>query len=128
MFFFELALVLLLALLASVAFTAGRLRGSLWPGAMWFFSLLLLGTWALAIWLLPVGPTVSGTRLAPYVIAAVMICVLLAAVTTAGRRSSDDAGSEGARRVAIRVTARAFFWAAILVLATAIAIHYLTTA
>jgi len=43
MYFFELTLVLLLVLLASVAFTAGRLRGSLWPGAMWFFSLLLLG-------------------------------------------------------------------------------------
>lgn len=126
MVFLELALVLLLALLTSVALTAGRLRGSLWPGAIWFFLLLFFGTWALGIWLRPVGPTLWGVRLAPYVIAAGAISVLLAAAATAGRRSSHDAGPEGSRRVAMGVTAWAFFWATILLSAAAIAVHYLT--
>jgi len=122
----QLGLVLLLIVLAGVGLTAGRLRGSLWPGAMWFFSLLLLGSWALAIWLPPVGPNLLGTRPVPYVIAAVMVSVVLALVTTVGRRASDDVSSDAEQRVAMGVTVRAFLWVATLVAAAAIAIDCLT--
>ena len=125
MLFVELAFIVLLALLASVAFTAGRLRGSAWPGAVWFFLLLFFGTWALGVWLRPMGPTFWGVRLVPYVIAAVAISTLLAAAMSSGGRSSESADSEGPRRVATEVTTWAFFWVAVVFSIAALAVHYL---
>jgi hypothetical protein len=127
MFYVELLFVLVLALLVSAAFTIGRLGGGPWPGAVWFFLVLFFGTFALGVWLRPVGPTFWGARLVPYIIAAGAISLLLAAATTAGRAPADRGGSEAPRRVAMGVAAWAFFWATILLSATAIALHYLVT-
>jgi hypothetical protein len=127
MFYLQLSFVLFLALLVTVAFTAGGLGGRPWPGAVWFFLLLFFGTWALGIWLEPLGPSFWGAQLVPYIVAAGAISILLAAVPAARRGSSNSTGSAGPRRVAMKVTIWAFFWATIFLSAAAIVIHHLGT-
>jgi hypothetical protein len=78
----------------------------------------------LGIWLVPIEPS---ARLVPVIIVAGAISVVIAVATTARRGPSDSDGSPGPRQVAVRVTAWAFLWAALLLSVAAIAVHYVVS-
>ena len=80
---FLFSLVLAVLLTAFFGFAGGRYAP--WPGLLWLFAVLLLGTWALGVWLQPIGPPVRGFYWASFVVAVLVLALLLAAAASAPR-------------------------------------------
>ena len=136
MFFAEFAWALAFGLLIGVIFYALVGRSGPWDGFVWFFVLLILGTWAVGAWIEPVGPVWWGVAWLPFLVAAVFIALLIAAVTPdvytrrhreLRRPSGDETPADSATPDAQTVAATAvgiFFWGVLLVLLGAIAADY----
>ncbi len=128
MFYIDLVFVIIIASLAAIGLTVGRLRPGAWPAAVWFFLLLLFGTWALGAWLQPIGPRMWGTHWVPYVIAAAGISLLLAAAATIFGGAPHPPHATQEERAAVKATTYAYVWTAILFALVAIALRYLDRA
>ena len=90
--------------------------------------------WAIGLWVRPVGPAVWGVSWLPYLFFGIILALLKAAtaptrghdrppdrVHTSDRRGVDEVSAEGGTAVAGGVVV----WAALIVLAVAIAVGYL---
>jgi hypothetical protein len=85
MFVTEFLFVLVLALLSTVFFGFALGRYAPWPGFVWLFIILLLATWALGVWLRPLGQPVRGVYWASFVAAIVVVSLLLMVAASAPR-------------------------------------------
>jgi hypothetical protein len=77
----NLLFVLFVSLAIGAMFAIGLRGRNEWAGTFWFFVILFLGTWALGSWLRPIGPPAWDVYWVPYVLAAAVIALLVAAVT-----------------------------------------------
>lgn len=108
-------------------------------GALFFFLILFLATWAGGAWLAPVGAAWSASWL-PFLVVGFLVALVLAAVVPTRderwrwRRPRRDGGAVGAAAIAAERDREAaelaagfgvFFWALLLGLAFAILIAYL---
>ena len=77
----NLLFVLVVSLAIGAMFSIGLRGRDDWAGTFWFFVVLFFGTWALGAWLRPFGPPAWDSYWVPYIIAAGVIALLLAAVS-----------------------------------------------
>jgi hypothetical protein len=116
------------AAIGTVFAIALRGRGP-WPGLLWFFIVLIVGTWALGIWVRPIGPPWWSVQWVPYAIAAAMIALLLAAATPPLPAATADAKPEASREAPVpsATDARSFnvaFWLLLGLCVLSIVMHY----
>ena len=140
MFFVELIFVLVTVLLITSLFSACGVRCGPWPGVLWLFVMLFLVTWALGIWIRPIGPPLWGAYWVPYLLVAFFLAVLLAATAPAppqppvqppgatplpGSRTRAEVNEEAAEEeAAVVTTLNVFFWLVLLLAVIAIVVHY----
>jgi hypothetical protein len=116
-------LVLVIAVVVGALFAFGlRRRGrGPWPSAIWFFLILFTGTWALGGFFRPFGPAVGDAFWVPYLIAALLIAMLLAAATPIRPPSARDGERGGIRAVR---GAGVLFWLVLAASLLLLAIQY----
>lgn len=132
-FLADFVFVLIFATVAMVVLAATSARYRAWPTAIWFFVLILLGTWALGAWFEPVGFPVAGTYWLSFAIAAVLLTLVVAAVSAAaGEPQSGSTASPGTGLpeeevplAALGCAANFFFWLFIFATITAVIVSYL---
>jgi hypothetical protein len=73
-------IVFVIVLLVGTVFSVSGLRGP-WPGTVWFFLILLLGTLSISVWATPFGPRVWGVPWLEFLVTATFIGLLIAAST-----------------------------------------------
>jgi hypothetical protein len=94
----NLLFVVVVSVAIGAMFSIGLRGRNEWAGTFWLFVILFFGTWALGSWLRPIGPLAWDVYWVPYVVAAAVIALLLAAVTPIRTRSvhgQKDDGSNG---------------------------------
>jgi hypothetical protein len=136
--FVNLLFVLAVSLIIGTMFSVGLRGRNRWAGSFWFFLILFFGSWALGSWLRPIGPPAWDVYWVPYVIAAAVLELLMAAVTPAvphglGAEHTEPSGDAAPRTTETEVNAAnavttlsVFFWLLLGVAIVAIAIHYFT--
>lgn len=115
----ELLLALFFALLMVAVITRGfRLTGP-WDSILALLLVLFLGTWAIGVWVAPIGPTVGEVAWVPFLIAAVLLALLLAAIPKRDRTivltPTPAEAREGASEEA-GLAVGALFWILVVVL------------
>lgn len=132
MFFYEMLLALLLALIVVAVVTPSRrYRGQ--PGKsllLFFFPLLFLLIWMTGAWLVPIGAPVAGVYWASFVAAALFLGLLLFALSTQSappRRKGDvePANAEKEAAAGTAVVFGIFFWALVIAAILALFARYL---
>lgn len=117
--------VLVIALVIGGIFAYGLRRGGPWPGAAWFFVILFVGTWALGGFFRPFGPPMGDVHWAPYIVAALLIAMLLAAATPIRPPPASEQTREVEREgAAVAVGLGVFFWLILIVSILLIALRY----
>lgn len=142
MFLAEFLFVFLLALLFTVLFAFAQGWQTPWPALVWLFMVLLLGTWALGIWLRPIGPPMLGFYWGSFLAAIVVVLLLLLAAVfgprpVRSRRREELKGveirpkrpaEERLEQEAAEANALRFFgvvfWVVMVFAAAALLIHY----
>lgn len=115
-----------------------RRRGARAGGLWIFFLVVLLATWAGAVWMRPIGPAVGGVHWLPAIGLGTIVALLMAAASPAlarGRRKRDgDTDPEGIATTGDReadasmaavVAVSAYLWVLILGLVLALLAGYL---
>jgi len=125
----DIAFSIFVALLLSLIFIgAFRTRGP-WGSFALFFLIIFLAAWAGSIWIQPVGPLLWGVAWVPILAVALLMALLLAAVTHRG--IAEDIKSEPVpetpppEEVAVVAAIGLFFWIFIMGLLLVIIIGYL---
>ena len=131
--------MLVTVLLITSLFSACGVRCGPWPGVLWLFVMLFLVTWALGIWIRPIGPPLWGAYWVPYLLVALFLAVLLAATAPArprppvqppgatplpGSRTPAEVNEQAAEEAAVVTTLNVFFWLVLLLAVIAIVVHY----
>lgn len=121
----ELLLALIFGLIIAAAFAYGLGRPAPWGGFLWFFLVIFLVGWVVALWVEPVGPAVWGIAWLPVLFAGLLVALLIAALAAPAPRPSgavapaaEAAADETAAGVGL------FFWLLLVVLFIAIALGY----
>ncbi|MFO7985832.1 MAG: hypothetical protein R6U38_08190 [Desulfatiglandaceae bacterium] len=126
MFIMDFLIALLIALLLTAIF-AGALRGHRFGTALiFFFVVLLLGTWAGGVWITPLGPRLWGVSWLSFVLVGLFFALVLTAALPPdpGRRPPKPA-SRTEENAAPIVMFGLFFWVLIVASIVAITAHYL---
>jgi hypothetical protein len=128
----EVFVALFVAFLVGGLFGLAMRRRMRRTGFFWFFLILFLATWAGGIWIGPLGPSLRGVYWLPFVLVAVVVGFLLAAV--APRRAPRDRietlemleeiEQERKLEKLTYISLGLFFWMALFVLITAIVVRY----
>lgn len=127
MFFIDLLLALVVALVVSSIFAFGFRRRGLWPRFWLFFLVVFLFTWAGGIWLHPIGPTIKGVFWIPFLLIALLIALFLAAAVPRSHiqsRTSESPDLKKARRSEVNAFLGVFFWILVMILIAAIVVRY----
>lgn len=118
-------LVFIIALVIGVIFAFGLRRGGPWPGVLWFFLILFVGTWALGGLFRPFGPPVGDIYWVPYLSAALLIALLLAATTPLRPPpASEETRAVEREGAQLAVGLGVFFWLMLIFSLLLIAIRY----
>ena len=129
MFFMDLLLALVAALIVSSVFAFGFRRRGLWPRFWLLFLVIFLFTWAGGIWIHPIGPTIKGVFWIPFLIIALLIALFLAAAIPPSyipSRTSESRDLKEARRSEVNAFLGVFFWILTMILIAAIVVRYVT--
>jgi hypothetical protein len=128
----EVLVALAVSLFVSVLF--GSVMRSRVPrtGFIWFFLILFLTTWAGGIWIGPFGPLLGEVYWLPFVLVAMVVGLLLAALaprrTPRGRIETlemlEEIQQERKLQKLTYISFGVFFWVALLALMTAIIVRY----
>lgn len=122
MFWTGLAVALIFALLMAAVFGLGFGRVGPWGGVFWFFLVVFLGAWAIGTWTVPVGPVVWGVPWAPFLVGALAVALLLAAIAEpAPRQPRGGSPGELESELEAQRTLGAFFWVFLLILILVVA-------
>jgi len=98
-------------------------RGGLFD-VIFFFVILFLTTWALGVWMTPVGPVVWGAPWLMFLLVGLVVALLLAA-TPAGRPRTRAAAVAQAEADQVAATAfGVFFWVLLIILVGAVVARY----
>ncbi|MEJ2587367.1 MAG: hypothetical protein P8165_07240 [Deltaproteobacteria bacterium] len=127
MFLNDFLFALLIALLLTVIF-AGGLRGHGFGAALiFFFVVLLFGTWAGGVWITPIGTPVWGVSWLSFVLVGLFFALVLTALLPPHpNRMKRVRPSEEEEDATPVVVFGVFFWIFIGGLIAAIITHYLT--
>jgi hypothetical protein len=122
---FAIAIALIVVLLFSLVF---RYRGP-WNNVLWFFVVVLMGTWAGGVWLTPVGPAVGGFYWLPFLMAGLIVSLLLAATAIPSREGAStvelvDPKAQRAKRWAAGTALGIAFWVLMMLLLAAVFARY----
>jgi hypothetical protein len=128
----EFFVAVIVALLVSVLFGYALRRRIPRKGFFWFFLILLLATWAGGMWIGPFGPTFRGIFWLPFVLVAVLVGFLLAAIAPqrppTGRIETLEMLEEIEQKRKLEkltyISFGVFFWVALFVLITVIIVRY----
>lgn len=128
----EFFVALIVALLVSVLFGYALRRRIPRKGFFWFFLILLLATWAGGMWIGPFGPTFRGIFWLPFVLVAVLVGLLLAAIAPQRPPSSRIETLEMLEEIEQKrklekltyISFGVFFWVALFALITVIIVRY----
>jgi hypothetical protein len=128
----EFVVALIVALLVSVLFGYALRRRIPRKGFFWFFLILLLATWAGGMWIGPFGPTFRGIFWLPFVLVAVLVGLLLAAIAPrrapTGRIETLEMLEEIEQKRKLEkltyISFGVFFWVALFALITVIIVRY----
>jgi hypothetical protein len=126
MFITPLLLALVLAFVFTLIFAA-LFRGQSWgAGIFFFFLILFLATWAGGLWLTPIGPLWWGVPWLSFFLVALIVGLLLAALTPDRRRRPYARSTEppGRRQAETAIALDVFFWVLIVGLLIAIMARY----
>jgi hypothetical protein len=121
MFFIDLLLALVIAVIVGLILTRGFRRSGPWTGVAGFFLLLFLATWAAGVWLVPFGPVMFGAYVLPFLFGALIVGLLLAAVSPPGPTGPEPLEEGQAAALGLSM----FFWALIIALVVVILVAYL---
>jgi hypothetical protein len=125
MFFADMLLAILVALLLSIIYTVGFRRPASWRNFLIFFTVLFLAAWAGGVWLTPIGPALWGLYWLPFLIVGVIVALLLAAFIPNPRpRSRIDAERQADKAAETEAALSVFFWILTVVLLIVIAVRY----
>ncbi len=128
MFFIDLLLALVIALVIGAVFVLGFRRERPGPGLLIFLLVLFLLTWAGGVWITPFGPTLWGSFWLPFLLVAIIVALVLSAFPPpGGERSTVKLVSEQ-EQAATETEAAAlnvFFWVLIAILGSVILLGYL---
>lgn len=83
-----------------------------WPGFAWFFLIVLLGAWAVGVWAEPVGPVLYGVSWVPFFFGALILALLVAAMSELRPRQTAAEPATPGDVLAVGL----FFWITILML------------
>ena len=124
----DIAFSIVIALVLSFIFIAAfRTRGP-WGSIVLFFLLIFLAAWAGSVWIQPVGPVLWGVAWVPMLVLALLMGLLLAAVTHRGvkesLKSKSIAEDPDPEHVVTAVAIGTFFWLLILGILLVIIIGY----
>lgn len=128
MFFIDLLLALVVALVISSIFAFGFRRRGLWPRFWLIFLVIFLFTWAGGIWLHPIGPTIRGVFWIPFLLIALLIALFLAAAIPPSyirSRTSESRDLREARQSEVNAFLGVFYWILMMILIAAIVVRYL---
>lgn len=106
-----------------------RFRGP-WRRMGWFVLIIFLATWAGGIWLTPVGPSVGGYYLLPFLMSGLFVSLLLAAAATIPASGEEttveliDRNAQRRREQAVGTALGTFFWVLLGLLLAAILFRY----
>lgn len=121
MFLLHAALALILAGLSIAILTTG-LRLHLHRPVWALFILLFLVTWAGGIWVAPLGPPIGRVYWVPFMLIAILVAILIAAVLPPGVHTQAEAHE---REVEIEAGLGVFFWVLVIALGVGIVLKYL---
>lgn len=126
MFFLDLIIALIIALILSTIFVFGFRRRGPWPNFFFFFIIIFLATWAGGLWLTPIGPSIGGVFLLPFLLVGAVFALLLAAATPAEKPTSIELKTrqQVEKEKKIETAVSIFFWILIVALAVAIIFGY----
>ena len=104
-----------------------------WSGFWVFFLTVLLFSWAIGLWVRPLGPALWGVYWLPYVVFGLFLALLIAAAAPVDRRPRAErrppapgrAVPESVGATGTVVAVSVFVWIALAVMAVAILIGYL---
>lgn len=128
----EFFVAVIVALLVSVFFGYALRRRIPRKGFFWFFLILLLATWAGGMWIGPFGPSFRGIFWLPFVLVAVLVGFLLAAIAPQRPPSSRIETLEMLEEIEQKrklekltyISFGVFFWVALFALITVIIVRY----
>ena len=126
MVFSDLLFVLLITLVLTAIFVVGFRRQRTGQIIAMFFVILFLATWAVGLWIVPVGPKVFGVPWVSYLIAGLLMALLLTALVplAKSRRAKDETTAESEEKTVAIAVFDLFFWILIIALIAAIILRY----
>jgi hypothetical protein len=108
----------------SLIFGFGFRRAAAWPGFFFLFLIIFLFSWAVGVWLVPFGPVIGEAYWLPFLVGAVFIAVIMAALAPPERRPR-AAEPERAQAAETEAAFGIFFWLLVVLLLIAIAVYYM---
>ena len=126
MVFSDLLFVLLITLVLTAIFVVGFRRQRTGQIIAMFFVILFLATWAVGLWIVPVGPKIFGVPWVSYLIAGLLMALLLTALVplAKSRRAKDETTTESEEKTVAIAVFDLFFWILIIALIAAIILRY----
>lgn len=125
MFFYDMLIAIVLALIVVAILTPGRrYRGTDGGAALLFFFLILFPLiWLAGAWLTPIGPPIAGVSWLGFVLAALFLLLLLFALAPPPASGSERLPeSEGAPGAAVAFGL--FFWILLIAAVVALLVRY----
>ena len=120
----DVTFALVIAVVVAAIFTWGLGRPGPWGSFVLFVVLLFLATWAIGSWVEPIGPSFWGVAWVPWVLGALLVGLLVAAVP-AGRQARPNSSSPEDKEAMAAVAVSGLFWVLILLLMLAVGAAYL---
>ncbi len=124
MFFREFVVAFIAAAVVVALFSLVLRRTGPWAGVGWFFLVVFLGAWAAGVWTTPVGPMAVGIAWLPFAMGALVLALLIAALSRPEPRSapSSDLDRRADEGVEATLAVGAFFWVVVTLLVTLIVV------
>ena len=127
MFLFHLLFVLVITILMTTIFATGFPKHRTKNVLLGFFIILFFVTWAVGIWIPPIGSPLWGVPWISFLIVGLLFTLLLVALTPPAKppRSQNEATKQSeAEKVAVSIF-NIFFWILIISLSIIIAFYYI---
>ncbi len=118
MFFREFLAAFVIAALVVALFALVFRRTGPWAGLGWFFLVVFLGAWAVGVWATPVGPAAVGIVWLPFAIGALVLALLIAALSPPDRQAvpPSNPGRGPGEGFQATLALGAFFWIFVVLL------------
>jgi hypothetical protein len=126
MIFSDLLFVLLITLVLTAVFVVGFRKQRTGQVIAMFFIILFLATWAVGLWIVPVGPKVLGVPWVSYLIAGLLMALLLTALVPLAKsqRARGETSAQAEEKTVAIAVFDLFFWILVIGLLVAIILRY----